>query len=395
MKSTVAQVFQIDTSFQTKELILDNFLSKNHSGIQINNIKYSGLDYSKGSFYYKSKLQMLPPYGIVLSTGKVLDVLGPNYQIASTENHLKGDNDLSKIINSKTFDSSVIEFDFISFTDSISFIFQFASEEYPEYVKKGVSDIFGFFITNTVTSITQNIAIISKNGTPITIDLINSNLNRDYYIPNNNIEYEYTGNKEVDLLFYENSNLFQFDGFTKPISTGIKLKPFIKYHFKMAIADVGDRKFDSWIFMKGNSFSSCGEKIELSKYDIESYLRFSDIDSLTIETNDDIVKILLPIYFPYNSYEIPEYSKLYLDKLFNVIYYSNNDIVINGYADTKGTNEYNLKLSQQRADQIKQYLIKMGIQKERLESIGKGEILSNKEDQESRKVEIQFIKKGS
>lgn len=389
--SIKSQVFQIDTTIQPYELINSYFVNKNHNGIIIRNIKYSGLSYTKGIFYYNSKQNILPNKGIVLSTGNAIDALGPNNKTASTENFLLGDKDLKELANySKTYDAVICEFDFISFTDSIDFVFQFASEEYPEYINKGVSDVFGFFITNIKSNLTTNLAKLPTTGDPITIDFINGKKNQDYYIPNNKVELE---NSE-DLFFFENQLLFQFDGFTKPINTGMKLIPFVPYHFKIALADVGDHKFDSWIFLKGNSFLSLGNKTKLTYNNIVSYLEFKELDDIIIEENDKSVDILLPIHFDYNSYSIPESSNLYLEKLLDLFKHTNNQIVIKGFTDESGTTEYNQELSLNRAAQIKEYYISKGISSSRIKCFGKGELKNGVLNKNSRKVEFNLIKKA-
>ncbi len=384
-----SQVFKVDTTHQPKELIEKYFLSKNHDGIKIRNVKYSGVKKALGIFSYISNLQDLPPCGIVLSSGNVLDALGPNDFTASTENYCFGDMDLQSVVNSKTFDAAIIEFDFISLTDSINFVFQFASEEYPEYVKKGVSDIFGFFVINKQTGIKKNIALLTGKNTPITIDLINGETNPEFYISNNHSDYKYNENDRLrDYQFHENNYLFQFDGYTIPIISGIKLKAYNWYHFKIAIADVGDRKFDSWIFLKGNSFISTGKKISPAKEELKNYFQYLITDSLAINSINNKINIIAPIYFDFNSSIIKKSSFKLLNYLTGLIKYTDYSLTINGYADETGNEKYNLKLSQERADSVKLHLIEKGIDQNRLKALGKGEIISSEELDKSRKVEF-------
>lgn len=396
--SLKSQVFKVDTTYTPNKIVNNYFIGKNHDGIKIKNISYSGAKNSIGLFFYNSNIQQsLPSKGIALSTGNVIDAMAKwaNTALASTENYNGGDYDLSKIVNNKTFDSAILEFDFLSLTDSISFIFQFASEEYPQYVRKGVSDIFGFFVSDIETEIKKNIAVLPNTNIPITIDLINNDINSHYYVSNNKLEYKHGSNGSRFERFKENQYLFTFNGYTKPISTGMKLKAYRWYHFKIAIADVGDRKFDSWIFLTGNSFVSSGNTHTPTKRNIKDYLQDFNTDSIQINEVDNKIVILAPIYFDFNSSTIKEaFNNLFIN-IISILRYSEYYVNINGFADETGEESYNLKLSQERANNVKQYLIDKGINEDRLNAFGKGEITSDINLDKSRKVEFVLYKKSN
>ncbi|NJS35756.1 MAG: OmpA family protein [Brachymonas sp.] len=65
---------------------------------------------------------------------------------------------------------------------------------------------------------------------------------------------------------------------------------------------------------------------------------------------------------------------------------------VEGHTDAKGRTEYNLKLSQDRADAVRDYLLAQGIARERLRSEGKGASelanTSNPSAAENRRVRI-------
>lgn len=64
-----------------------------------------------------------------------------------------------------------------------------------------------------------------------------------------------------------------------------------------------------------------------------------------------------------------------LDDIANVLNANSgiNDVVISGYADRLGSDKYNLKLSERRANAVKDYLVSKGVAANRLNAVGKGE----------------------
>jgi peptidoglycan-associated lipoprotein len=83
---------------------------------------------------------------------------------------------------------------------------------------------------------------------------------------------------------------------------------------------------------------------------------------------------LKDIFFDFNRYNIRPDAELILRENAEILK-NNPDIkvVIEGYADIRGTDAYNLRLAQRRANAAKAYLVKLGIDPGRIEAVGKGE----------------------
>ncbi len=80
------------------------------------------------------------------------------------------------------------------------------------------------------------------------------------------------------------------------------------------------------------------------------------------------------IYFDFDKATLRPESYEELDKLKDLLNkYPNMNIEISGHTDSKGSDEYNLQLSQGRADAVKAYLVENGIPDGRIISKGYGE----------------------
>ena len=84
------------------------------------------------------------------------------------------------------------------------------------------------------------------------------------------------------------------------------------------------------------------------------------------------------IEYDFNSAQLRPSSKKILDELAEFLELNDNlEIEINSHTDARGTDEYNLKLSQRRAKSCVDYLIQSGIDEDRLKSNGFGETQPN------------------
>ena len=117
------------------------------------------------------------------------------------------------------------------------------------------------------------------------------------------------------------------------------------------------------------------EKEERENSKEKSFENDNEIESnATLVTEDINSKILQIIYFDFDKSELSSISKKeikkFLEKYENVI----SKFLIVGHTDTKGTKEYNYKLSIERANVVKNLLIDLGIKEENIKILGKGEI---------------------
>ena len=83
---------------------------------------------------------------------------------------------------------------------------------------------------------------------------------------------------------------------------------------------------------------------------------------------------LYDIIFKFDRYDIDDESRAVLRN--NVAYLKKNSmtaIEIRGHCDERGTNNYNIALSERRAQATKMYMVSQGISASRIHTIGYGE----------------------
>jgi|TARA_B100001094_G_scaffold180081_1_gene174381 outer membrane protein OmpA-like peptidoglycan-associated protein/tetratricopeptide (TPR) repeat protein len=83
---------------------------------------------------------------------------------------------------------------------------------------------------------------------------------------------------------------------------------------------------------------------------------------------------LNPIYFEYDKFDITNEGAFELDRLVEIMRkYPEMKIKVESHSDNRGSDSYNLKLSENRANSMERYVVSKGIDSGRISSIGKGE----------------------
>ena len=93
--------------------------------------------------------------------------------------------------------------------------------------------------------------------------------------------------------------------------------------------------------------------------------------------------VLEPVYlekdivsFDYNEWAITADAQKQLSKLLRALRRQpSTTLFVGAHADARGSNEYNLELSEKRADAVVQYMVRHGISRRRIEAVGFGEEL--------------------
>lgn len=89
---------------------------------------------------------------------------------------------------------------------------------------------------------------------------------------------------------------------------------------------------------------------------------------------DDLDLNLKVIFFDFNRFEIRDDAKPILMENAQIIK-DNPDVtfLVESFADIRGTQQYNHRLAQNRADMTRQFLIEQGVERDRIISVGRGE----------------------
>ncbi|MFP5219553.1 MAG: choice-of-anchor L domain-containing protein [Actinomycetes bacterium] len=216
------------------------------SGVTVSNVVVTGADTAFGTFAGGDGIVGFGD-GIVLSTGAVAGVAGPNTSDgAGTAHGSAGDAVLDGLAAATTYDAAVLSFDFVPMSDRVSFRYAFGSEEYDEFVYGGYNDVFAFHVNG------RNCALVPATTDAVAVDTVNGG-NEDNETPPANphlfMDNEPNGADDHQLDT-------QLDGLTTVLSCASAVVPGEVNTMRLAIADAGDGVLDSAVFLQADSLVS-------------------------------------------------------------------------------------------------------------------------------------------
>ncbi|TWO33796.1 OmpA family protein [Seonamhaeicola sediminis] len=167
-------------------------------------------------------------------------------------------------------------------------------------------------------------------------------------------------------LFDDNGNVLQDSIVGSKADYLFKIEPNKKYKIR------GTRKayIPQDVEFSTDSQGKISHNIYLS---LES---FADAEERVKEDGDGDVKIQLDkIYFDYDKSNIRKDAAITLNVLVDLMKkYSSMEVEVSAHTDARGSSQYNLDLSKRRAASTLEYLVSQGIERNRLKSIGYGEM---------------------
>jgi len=248
-----SQNITVDSQTFTPQQLIENILIDSDciTNVVVTNVvggDFNGQDLSYG-FFDGSGTTFPFESGLVLSTGRLANVPGPNNSLSDDNApNWQGDNDLEYALNeSGTTNATILEFDFTSVATQVSFRYLFASEEYQENNPNSCqfSDLFGFLIRPaTGQEQYENIALVPDTNTPVKATTVTPGVPGS--CPPENETYFGSYNQANSPI--------NFNGQTAVLTATANIVPNETYHVKLVIADEQNFRYDSAVFLEAGSF---------------------------------------------------------------------------------------------------------------------------------------------
>ncbi|WP_288979970.1 T9SS type B sorting domain-containing protein [uncultured Flavobacterium sp.] len=254
--SLFSQAISVDNTSNTPSQLVDLLLG--NSCVQVSNISVSS---SQAVAYFNQNGSSFPlSEGVIIRNGLATftqgSYIGTNLSSSVTAS---GDTFLQSLSdanggNSPIVNAEFLEFDFIPISNSFSFDFLFASNEYGFYQCE-FSDVFAFVLTNLSTGVSTNLAVIPGTNTPVSVATIRNSIYNDPSSPNNSCA-------SINPTFFDIYNVgnptsaLNMRGQTVVMNASSAVVPNTPYKIRLVIGDYANTGFDSAVFIAAGSFTT-------------------------------------------------------------------------------------------------------------------------------------------
>jgi hypothetical protein len=223
-------------------------------GVTVSNVSHSGANLQAGLIHLVDPAVVSFNDGVILSSGNIADVVGPNKSDSITGDMAgPADADLNALIqntqtvNPVTYDAAVLQFDFVPSSSHVYFTYTFGSDEYLEWVNL-FNDVFAFYVNG------QNCATVGGSSA-VSIDTINSVVNPSLFRDNS---FSSPPASPINI---------ESDGLSVELICSAAVNAGQTNHMKLAIADTSDQVLDSVVMIKAGSLSttkpeSCNDGVD-------------------------------------------------------------------------------------------------------------------------------------
>jgi len=201
-------------------------------GVTVSNARLVGDALAAGAFV-NAQADVGFANGVVLSTGRVTDLDGPNlFDSTSTDFGLPGDAALDALVAPDlTQDAVILEFDVVPTSTTVAVSYAFGSEEYNEFVDSQFNDVVAIFV--------NGVNCANVNGLPVSVNTVNARINADLFVDNT------LGGRDTEL-----------DGLTRPLECVAAVNPGAPNRVRIAIADTADGFWDAAVFLAAGGIRS-------------------------------------------------------------------------------------------------------------------------------------------
>lgn len=212
-------------------------------GVSVTGSSISGNPAQSGTFSGGLDAGIGIESGVILSSGRVLDAVGPNDSDSTTTTFVgpgAGPNPGG--------DAAVLQIDFTTSTGSLYFNYVFASEEFNEFANSQFND--GFLALLNGVTLADNIALVPGTSLPVEVNTVNGG--------------DPLGTGASNPNLFHNNDLsdggpffdIEYDGFTEVFTaaaTGLDVNA--THTLSMIIQDIPDTLTDSAVLIQAGSFS--------------------------------------------------------------------------------------------------------------------------------------------